>query len=61
MKTVSDSGPAAPRSGLHAGKPRPGGSGEGARSALEQLQQQERTRNAQSPREAPSPVPPESP
>jgi hypothetical protein len=43
---------------------RPGGSGEGSRSALEHLIKQERRRSAQSPREAaaePPPGPPAAP
>jgi hypothetical protein len=43
---------------------RPGGSGEGSRSALEHLIQQERKRSAHSPREAaaePAPAPPDAP
>lgn len=47
---------AGPRPGGQGGVPRPGQSGEGSRSALEQLIQEERKRDAQLPREGGGPV-----
>ena len=51
MDTVVDGGKAGRRAGKEDAPARSGQSGEGARSALEHLIQQERKRDAQSPRE----------
>lgn len=55
MDTVGDGIQAGQRPGGQGAPARPGQSGEGSRSALEQLIQQEKKRDAQLPREAGSP------
>jgi hypothetical protein len=55
MKTVGDT-QAGQRPGGEGGTPKPGQSGEGSRSVMEQLIQQERKRDAQRPREGSGPV-----
>ena len=52
MQTKRDGTPTGTRPGEPAGPDRPGQSGEGARTALEQLIQQDRRRQAQLPRDA---------
>jgi len=61
MDTVGKDSKAGQRPGGHAGPVRPGQSGEGARSAFEQLLQQERKREAQLPREDAVPGTPAGP
>jgi hypothetical protein len=51
METFGDGTQAGKRSGGQGGDPRPGQSGEGARSVMEQLIQQEKKRDAQLPRD----------
>ncbi|HEX2547019.1 MAG TPA: hypothetical protein VHL79_19205 [Ramlibacter sp.] len=52
METFNDGGQAGQRPGSQGAAVRPGQSGEGSRSALEQLIQQEKKRDAQLPRDA---------
>lgn len=52
MQTTRDEGPAGKWPGEPAGPRRPGQSGEGARTALEQLIREDRKRQAQLPRDA---------
>jgi len=58
METVGEDTQAGERSGDPGAVPRRGQSGEGAGSAMEQLIQQEKMRDAQLPRENEGPPPP---
>jgi hypothetical protein len=58
METVEDSLARSDRAGAPGGGTRPARSGEGARSAMEQLALQQSSRDAQRPRDEAHPAPP---